>query len=200
MEHIEVESAQRLSKYWREIQLAAKKFHAYNILGEKWWENEATLLLCAEFEGLCEGILESLADSDPSVDNMDRFNVFLASFPVGTSYQDMTFFAQDVVSEGFRQFNYGEVDNLKLYGSIEPPQVPLQNLSIPTALFQGSLDRLANPTDVEWLATQIPDALVFREMYPLGHLSFLIALDMSWFSVDVMNLVNQYATNDLALQ
>jgi len=32
--------------------------------------------------------------------------------------------------------------------------------------------------------------------YPLGHLSFAIAKDMTWFSKDVVNLVGKYATND----
>lgn len=32
-------------------------------------------------------------------------------------------------------------------------------------------------------------------MYNLGHLSFALAKDMSWFSVDALGLIDQYSTN-----
>jgi hypothetical protein len=32
-------------------------------------------------------------------------------------------------------------------------------------------------------------------MYELGHLSFALAKDMTWFNEDVLTLINNYATN-----
>jgi hypothetical protein len=79
---------------------------------------------------------------------------------------------------------------------VKPPKVPLEKLGIPTALFVGEYDNLSTVKDNEWLVTQLnPDVLVWDEVYPLGHLSFTLAKDMSWFTEDVMNLVNKYATN-----
>jgi len=40
--------------------------------------------------------------------------------------------------------------------------------------------------------------LIWKEVYPLGHMSFSLAKDMSFFTVDAMNLINQYATNSFA--
>ena len=42
------------------------------------------------------------------------------------------------------------------------------------------------------------DSLIWNKTYPLGHLSFTLAKDMSFFTGDVMNLVKQYATNSFA--
>lgn len=131
---MQVSSLQKTAKYWREIQFAAEKAGVYNIIGANWWEEESTMLFCGLFDGICENLLSAFADSDPSVDNMDRFNVFMSNFPAGSTYQDLVLFAQNTLNDDFRQFNYGERENIKRYGSIEPPRVPLENLKIPVAL------------------------------------------------------------------
>ena len=53
----------------------------------------------------------------------------------------------------------------------------------------GSDDKLANPTDAAWLRDQLGDNVVFYEEYKLGHLSFTMALDMSWFTNDIVPLI-----------
>ena len=126
---------------------------------------------------------------------MDRFEVFLSNYPAGNSYQNLVMLAQNTVKDDFRQFNYGEKDNLAIYGSIEPPRIPLSKLNVPVALVQGSSDRLADETDVEWLYQQIAKKVVFRETFALGHMSFSLAKDMEWFSKDVLELLAKYATN-----
>lgn len=193
--NIEVPSLQKSAKYWRLIQFAAERLGVYNIFGVNWWEDEAMLVFCGLFEGLCEEILSAVADANPEVDNMDRLGAFLSNFPAGSSFQDLCMFAQNVVHDDFRQFNYGEIDNLSIYNRVEPPRVPLGKFNLPVALFQGDTDRLADELDVEWLSTQISGSIVFRQLYSLGHMSFTLAKDMTWFKVDAVNLVNQYATN-----
>ena len=85
---------------------------------------------------------------------------------------------------------------MEVYGTAIPPAVPLDQLSLPTGLFIGTYDKLATVADNEWLVTQLnADTLIWHEEYPLGHMSFSLAKDMSWFTEDVMNLVNQYSTN-----
>ena len=68
------------------IQFAAERLGAYNIVGVNWWEDEALLIFCKTFEGLCEGVIEATADADPSVDNMSRLDAFMSNFPAGSSY------------------------------------------------------------------------------------------------------------------
>ena len=68
--------------------------------------------------------------------------------------------------------------------------MPLSDLTVPTGLFIGIYDKLATVADNEWLVTQLnADKLVWNKTYPLGHLSFSLAKDMSWFTEDVVNLV-----------
>ena len=56
----------------------------------------------------------------------------------------------------------------------------------------GEKDLLADPKDVEWTYQQLKDITVFYHQYYLGHMSFAIAKDMSWFDVDVMAILNHY--------
>ena len=86
------------------------------------------------FEGICEGIIGVVADADPSVDNMSRLDVFMSHFPAGSTYQDLILLAQNVNKPDFYQFDYGEKQNVKIYGSVEPPKIPLENFKVPVAL------------------------------------------------------------------
>ena len=90
---------------------------------------------------------------------------------------------------------------MEVYGTAIPPAVPLDQLSLPTGLFIGNYDKLATVADNEWLVTKLnPDTLIWNQTYELGHLSFTLAKDMSYFKNDVMNLVNQYATNSFSVE
>ena len=100
------------------------------------------------------------------------------------------------MSDEFPLFNYGPAENMKKYGQIKPPNVPLENFKVPVALINGTSDKLSTLTDVEWLYQKISDSVVFRGTYALGHASFAIAKDMTCFTQDVVGVINQYATND----
>ncbi len=51
---------------------------------------------------------------------------------------------------------------------------------IPTVIFAGGQDKLADPTDVHWLTSLFNDAHVVEAIYNLpnyGHLDFIFAMD-----------------------
>ena len=55
------------------------------------------------------------------------------------------------MTEGFKLFDYGPVENLQKYGTAKPPDVPLSNYNVPTALVAGTYDKLADVADIAWL-------------------------------------------------
>ena len=176
------------------MQIAAKKFGAFDLFNANWMLEESTQLFCAEIEGICVDFIKYFADANPAVDNMARLGVFLKDFPAGSGYQNIVYYAQDVDYSNWKRFNYGEEDNVMKYGTFEPPLVPIQDLSIPVGLFSGSYDELADPTDVANLAQQLGSNVVYNQQFPLGHLSFGLALDMSWFTEDAVDLIKAYST------
>ena len=58
-------------------------------------------------------------------------------------------------------------------------------------MFVGSSDELATVDDCRWAKTQMEKVMVHYKEYPLGHLSFMVAKDMSYFN-DVMTLMDKY--------
>lgn len=89
--------------------------------------------------------------------------------------------------------DYGSSKNREVYnGDSTPPEINLQNIkSVPIAMFVGTGDQLATVEDNRWAKTQMSTVQFYKE-YELGHMSFMIAKDMSYFSTDVMNLLHQY--------
>ena len=65
-------------------------------------------------------------------------------------------------------------------------------IKLPIAIMSGKTDELADPADVVWTASQLQHTLIFNHEYYLGHMSFAIAKDMSFFTVDAMAIFNHY--------
>lgn len=118
--------------------------------------------------------------------------MFISNEPSGQSYRTFVYYAQMINSGECRLYDYGRLENKKRYGTYDPPMVPLENIQIPVALFSGSLDGLADPTDVANLSAALGDQVVFQKEYLLDHFSFAIAKDMTWFSTDAVDLLHQY--------
>jgi hypothetical protein len=66
----------------------------------------------------------------------------------------------------------------------------MSNIKFPISVFSGSADMIAVPEDTVWTTNQFKDQIVFQKEYTLGHLSFLTAKDMSYFTTDVMAVLN----------
>ena len=149
--HVEVKGIHKLATFWREMQLAVLEMGAYDMFNANWLEEQVLQSLCGEFDNFCADVVKDFADMNPDVDNMDRMEVFLKDYPAGAGYRNLVHYAQDIHNDGFNRFNFGERANLVKYGYVEPPAYPLEDFNIPTALVAGTLDRLADPTDVAWL-------------------------------------------------
>ena len=61
----------------------------------------------------------------------------------GTSLKNGLHFAQGVLNDGFRRFDYGAEQNLILYGQEAPPDYDLSRTTFPVHIFHGANDWLA---------------------------------------------------------
>jgi hypothetical protein len=59
-------------------------------------------------------------------------------------------------------------------------------------MFVGTEDELADDIDNEWARDTMVNGVKFYREYDLGHLSFMVAKDMSYLTTDVMNILHQY--------
>ena len=117
----------------------------------------------------------------------------VGDLPSGQTYRAMVYYAQSIRGDyKFSLYNYGKLENMKKYGSPDPPVVPLNDYKVPTVMLSGDLDKFAPPEDVAWLTTQLGDNVVFSKEYHVNHLGFSIANDMSFFSVDAVDQLQKY--------
>lgn len=77
--------------------------------------------------------------------------VILDNTPAGTSTKTLEHFAQEIISQKFRQYDYGESKNMKIYGSPDPPNYDLSQIRVPIKLFYA---------DNDWLASTIVRLLI----------------------------------------
>jgi len=64
--------------------------------------------------------------------------------PAGASTRSIVHYAQGYNHGKFRQFNYGILKNLIVYGQSTPPAYDIQKITCPVAFFYGDNDWLAD--------------------------------------------------------
>lgn len=143
---------------------------------------------------ICNLTLKELADEDPYLDNQKRFPVYVGHYPAGASLQDFDYFSQLITKDQFIRYDYrDEALNMEKYGQPEPPLYDLDSIKgMNIAMFVGTADKLANVEDNHWLRDRLGDNVIHYGEYELGHLSFMLAQDMTWFMTDAMDLINKY--------
>jgi dienelactone hydrolase len=103
---------------------------------------------------------------------------------------------QGVREPTFQRLDMGSVDaNEARYGTPTPPPYDMSKIAVPTAVFWGKHDWLADPDDVQKILTTVPsEMLVYvKEQTTFAH------LDYTWAPAartevydDVVKLLNQY--------
>ena len=114
-------------------------------------------------------------------------------YPAGSSLKQFLHFAQLISSGRFQKYDYGTTLNKQYYGQELAPEIDISTITkVPIGLFVGSEDELADAEDNVWASQQLAKTLVHYKEYELGHLGFLAGKDMSYFTVDAMNLIKKY--------
>ena len=95
-------------------------------------------------------------------------------------YLKYFFYFQEVNSRKFSHYDYGSAAaNILAYNSSTPPEYDLAKVTVPVALFWSDNDWLADPKDVKYLTSNLPN-IVLNERIPLpkfNHIDFLWAID-----------------------
>ena len=137
-------------------------------------------------------------NNSKDTNDQEYMELYKKFFPSGCSLNCLSHFAHIINKKKFCYFDYGKIPNYKIYGSVEPPEYDLSKIkNIPIILICGEEDKLATPPDVEWLNEQIKENVIYFKIIPkIGHTSFLIGNDISWFE-DVMEIIlTKYVVNN----
>jgi len=111
--------------------------------------------------------------------NLTNIPPMVCHVPAGSSVMNLMHWMQNIRNDSFSKFDYGEEGNMAHYGQPTPPSYNIGNLTMPIALFSGSQDALADPTDVQRLISELPpSSVVFqRNDEDYAHMDFTWGLD-----------------------
>ncbi|XP_043109643.1 gastric triacylglycerol lipase isoform X1 [Puntigrus tetrazona] len=161
------------------------EFLIWDLFGRKDFfpQNELIKFFATEFcsrkplSVLCGNVFFLLCGFDEKNLNMSRTPVYTTHCPAGTSVQNMVHWAQAVKSSKLTAYDYGKAGNMAHYNQSTPPLYNVRDMTVPTALWSGGQDTLADPQDVALLLTQIPKLVYHRDIKHWEHLDFIWGLD-----------------------
>ncbi len=93
-----------------------------------------------------------MSDMDLSECHMERYQNYVAHYPAGTSLKAYQHILQLAASGKFRKFDYGRSDeNLRIYGTSEPPEYPIDLIEKKVLIVAGMHDRMGSIEDARKL-------------------------------------------------
>lgn len=158
--------------------------------------------LCELIPWGCDDFLFLLVGASQNL-NSTRVPVYVSETPAGTSVLNMAHWIQGVKTDAFQMYDYGcnflSCPNKEHYGQDTPPAYDLSKVTVPTALYYGSHDDLADETDVQVLIDQLPDSTVVHAdlVMDFAHLDFTWGKDANTkVYASLMEQLAKYATSD----
>jgi pimeloyl-ACP methyl ester carboxylesterase len=112
--------------------------------------------LCRVDPQFCDKATDAMWGPSTEINNT-RLPYIYTYEPSPTSNKNAAHWAQSIRSMQFQMYDYGPVDNEKIYGTVLPPKYPLNKIpaDLKIALFTGGNDYLADPTDVAILVKDL---------------------------------------------
>lgn len=116
---------------------------------------------------------------------LEAANIIDAVNPHGASFKCLQHFIQchnSSEKEYFRKYDYGQVENLKKYGSPKPPKYDLSLITTKMNLYYGTGDLYVTKKTAEEMVERMENADVNLEwLEDWGHMSFIFGTDMKEF-------------------
>ena len=161
-------------------------------LNNNWMEDIVVRMFCTTTHFICDYLLSKICDKDPSKIDTKEMETYLQHNPSRSNVKSLEHFAQLIANfnGALRKFDYGAAENMKRYGSFEPPAYDLGKIAVKVYLYYGDNDLLMTLKSVD-LLTQVLKASK-RNFYPgWGHLSFFLGKDREVFFQDLLRDIDE---------
>ncbi|XP_051002903.1 tear acid lipase-like protein [Acomys russatus] len=143
---------------------------------------------------ICNNILTLLFGHDPQNLNESRLDVYAGQAPAGASIQTTLHYSQAIRTGVFQAYDWGSSAlNMLHYSQPTPPLYKVEDMKVPTAMWSGGQDCLADPLDVKNLEANISNLVYHRKISGYNHIDFLIGLNAP---SKVFNEIVRFITED----
>uniref|UniRef100_A0A8C8VM81 Lipase n=1 Tax=Pelusios castaneus TaxID=367368 RepID=A0A8C8VM81_9SAUR len=145
-------------------------------------------------DDLCGNVFFLVCGFDEKNLNMSRVDVYSTHCPAGTSVQNMIHWSQAVKSGELQAYDWGStVANLFHYNQSTPPIYKVKEMTVPTALWTGGHDWLADSKDIAMLLTQVTNLVYHKHIPEWEHLDFIWGLDAPYrMYKEIINEMSTY--------
>lgn len=145
-------------------------------------------------EELCTNVFFLICGFNEKNLNVSRVDVYTTHSPAGTSVQNLLHWTQLVKHHKFQAFDWGSSDkNHFHYNQSYPPVYDMKDMTVPTALWSGGQDWLADTSDINILLTQLPNLVYHKHIPEWEHLDFIWGLDAPWRMYnEIVSLLRKY--------
>ncbi|XP_054839048.1 lysosomal acid lipase/cholesteryl ester hydrolase-like [Eublepharis macularius] len=124
----------------------------------------------------CIHLIFSIGGFNATNINTSRADIYTAYFPDGGSVKTILHWRQVAKSGVFRCFDYGSENQAK-YNQNFPPSYNLQDMIVPTSVWSGEKDLIADPKDVAILLPQIKNRIYYHNFSDWNHWDFVLGLN-----------------------
>ncbi|XP_047999032.1 lipase 3-like [Leguminivora glycinivorella] len=133
-------------------------------------------------ELFCSNVMFLVAGYNVEQLNITNLPMIFCHMPSGASAKQLVHYAQEIISKKFRQFDYGAEENMKRYGSSEPPEYDLGKVTAPVSLVYSDADWLVHPRDVAKTRSLLPNVVDSHKVPSknFNHMDFIIAKDVKY--------------------
>jgi len=158
------------------IEWIQRKYNIHQFLPHNQVTEFLAEVVCPLKPYFCERFMMTMFGGEEKNVNKTRIPLYLWHFPAGTSVKNMYHYAQAAVSNDFKKYDYGWLENLVWYGSFHAPSYDLRKIHVPTVLISGTKDPLADPVDVKWISEHLPNLVESIVIEGYGHADFLLGI------------------------
>jgi len=127
---------------------------------------------------LCSDLIFLIFGTDSNQLNTTRVPVYVAHTPAGTSTQNVVHFGQVQNAGKFLMYDYGSPQqNFQHYKQDKPPVYDLTKVTVPVYIYRSDADFMADPQDVDYLETQLPNIKQSIHLDGFNHMDFVWGLN-----------------------